>query len=396
MTLGTRSLKACLLGAIAAIGLLAGTAIAKEAAPAKGAKPPLVLATQGNFFVGGHYVQTKNDHQIMIGQMYVEYQIPAHRKHPYPIVMIHGGGQTGEGYYETPDGREGWATWFLRRGYAVYVVDQVDRGRSGYFTEAYGPTRAPNTKAMMQRFSVPQETMEYPQAKLHTQWPGTTGKVGDPVFDQFYAGNVEDMTDLTRLEAMNRAAGDALIDKIGPIILLVHSQSGPIGWTLANDRPDKIKALVAVESSGPPFYNVDEIGAPNWFKYSTKLARPWGPTQTNLSYDPPVNTPADLKPTLQAKADGPDLVQCYLQGAPVHKLPDMAKVPILMVGSAASYHVPYDHCTSEYLTQAGVKHDFIRLPSVGIHGNGHFMMIEKNSDQVAGFIEGWIERHAKK
>ena len=108
----------------------------------------MTLSTQGNFFVGGHYMQTKDGRQIMIGQMYVQYQIPAHKTHPYPIVMIHGGGQTGEGYYETPDGREGWATWFLRRGYAVYVVDQVDRGRSGYFTEAYGPPRAPNTKAM--------------------------------------------------------------------------------------------------------------------------------------------------------------------------------------------------------------------------------------------------------
>jgi pimeloyl-ACP methyl ester carboxylesterase len=365
---------------------------AKQTNQINQAKPPLVLATQGNFFVGGSYTQTK-DGQIMTGQMYVQYQIPAHKKHPYPIVMIHGGGQTGEGYYQTLDGREGWATYFLRRGYAVYVVDQVDRGRSGYFTETYGPTRRPNTKAMMQRFSVPQDTMQYPQAKLHTQWAGS-GKVGDPVFDQFFAGNVEDMVDLTMLEAMNRSAGDALLDKIGPVILLVHSQSGPIGWTLANDRPQQIKGLIAVESSGPPFHELAEIGAPDWYKYDAeKMARPFGITQTSLTYSPAVTSAADLKPVLQDKADQPDLAKCYLQAEPAHQLPEMAHVKILMVGSEASYHVPYDHCTSAYLTQAGVKHDFVRVPSVGINGNGHFMMIEKNSDQVAAFLAHWLDQN---
>lgn len=379
-------------GLIAAL-FLAGAAQTASAAPAAVQKtPPLALATQGNFFIGGNYMQTK-DGQIMAGQMYVQYQIPAHKKHPYPIVMIHGGGQTGEGYYQTLDGREGWATYFLRRGYAVYVVDQVDRGRSGYFTEVYGPTRRPNTRAMMQRFSVPEDGMAYPQAKLHTQWAGS-GKVGDPTFDQFFAGNVEDMTDLTQLEAMNRSAGDALLDKIGPVILLVHSQSGPIGWTLANDRPDRIRGLIAVESSGPPFHELIEKGAPDWYRYDDKkMARPFGITQNTLTYSPPIGNASDLHPVLQDQPDQPDLAKCYLQAEPARQLPEIAKVKILMIGSEASYHVPYDHCTSEYLTQAGVKHDFVRMPSVGIHGNGHFMMIEKNSDQIAAYLARWMDKN---
>ena len=55
----------------------------------------------------------------VVGQMYVEFQIPQTLDHPYPIVMIHGGGQTGTNFTGTPDGREGWAQYFLRRGYAV-------------------------------------------------------------------------------------------------------------------------------------------------------------------------------------------------------------------------------------------------------------------------------------
>ena len=71
----------------------------------------------------------------MSGQIYAEFQIPAHQMHPYPIVMIHGGAQTGTNFTGTPDGREGWAQFFLRQGYAVYVVDQAGRGRSAYQAE---------------------------------------------------------------------------------------------------------------------------------------------------------------------------------------------------------------------------------------------------------------------
>lgn len=67
----------------------------------------------------------------MKGQVYAEFQIPEQQRHPYPIVMVEGGGQTGANFTGTPDGREGWAQFFLRRGYAVYVVDQVGCDRSG-------------------------------------------------------------------------------------------------------------------------------------------------------------------------------------------------------------------------------------------------------------------------
>ena len=94
-----------------------------------------------------HY-ETSKDGQIRVGQMYVQYQIPDNRTQPYPVVMWHGGGQTGTNFMGTPDGRKGWGDYFLQRGYAVYIVDQPGRARSGYFTDVYGPTRRPNTDAM--------------------------------------------------------------------------------------------------------------------------------------------------------------------------------------------------------------------------------------------------------
>lgn len=387
-----------ILGCLCVTAILYGatvTAVSAEeafnpASPVAIAGGPITIKSQGNFFVGGKYIPTKKG-QRMAGQMYVQYQIPAQQTHPYPLLMFHGGGQTGEGYFETPDGREGWATYFLRQGYAVYVVDQVGRGRSGYFGDSYGPTRKPDTSYSIQWFSRQQDTALYPQSKLHTQWPGG-GKPGDAIFDQFFAGQMEDMTNLEQNEQLNRAAADELIDKIGPVILVTHSQSGPIGWGIANDRPQGVKAVVAVESSGPPFYNLKDVGAPDWFKYGGKISRPYGITQTPLTYEPAVSGAADLKPVEQAKADRPDVTKCWLQSSPVHKLVNLAQVPILMVGSAASYHVPFDHCTSAYLTQAGVKNDFIRLPTQGMKGNGHFIMLEDNNLQAAKFIESWLDK----
>ena len=132
------------------VALVAMSCLACTAAGA--ADEPLMIAKQGNFYIGGKYVESKGD-MPMVGQAFVEYQIPQRQIHPYPIVMIHGGGQTGSGWISTPDGREGWATYFVRRGYAVYVVDQVARGRSAYIAEVYGAPRAQTREYVMQRFS---------------------------------------------------------------------------------------------------------------------------------------------------------------------------------------------------------------------------------------------------
>jgi pimeloyl-ACP methyl ester carboxylesterase len=374
------------VAALVALLLLPGCA----GAPAGGKS--IGLSDQGYFFVGGSYTKTK-DGQIMTGQMFVQYQVPQNRTQPYPVVMWHGGGQTGTNFLATPDGRPGWADYFLRQGYAVYVVDQPARARSGYFTEVYGPTRRPNTAAMSRRFTAPAGSNEYPQAKRHTQWPGS-GMPGDPVFDQFFASQVEDMRDVSIIERLNREAGVALLDKIGPAILLTHSQSGPFGWGIADARPRLVKGILAVEPNGPAFHEAAMTGAPDWFK-DGPLARPWGITRGPLTYAPAAASPEDLKMTRQAAADGPELVRCWTQGAPARQLPNLQGIPTLIIVSEASYHAPYDHCTSKYLAQAGVKHEFVRLPDVGIRGNGHMMMMEKNSSEVAGAIADWIEANLR-
>jgi hypothetical protein len=70
-------------------------------------------------------------------------------------------------------------------------------------------------------------------------------------------------------------------------------------------------------------------------------------------------------------------------------------IPVLLATSEAGYHAAYDHCTVGYLRQAGVPVDFVRLADVGLTGNGHMMMLEKNSKGVATFLNGWIRKNIK-
>ena len=352
---------------------------------------PLSIAREGYVYAGGKY-STVNGRQVMSGQLYAEYQIPTKLLHPYPIVLVHGAGGSGANFMGTPDGREGWAQFFLRQGYAVYVIDQPGRGRAAYVSDVYGPlSPIGNAEALQQRITRTEDYNLWPQAHLHTQWPGA-GKPGDGSFDEFMASRLPIVSDLTLQQVLNRDAIIALLAKIGPAILLTHSQSGAFGWPVADARPDLVKAIVAVEPSGPPFYDVQEVGAPEWFRYGTTLARPWGITADPLVYSPPVASASDLQIQQQEKPDSPELCKCWLQKGQTRQLPNLQKIPILIVTSEASYHAPYDHCTVNFLEQAGVRPMWVKLAEVGIHGNGHNMMLEKNNMEVATVLSRWLAK----
>jgi pimeloyl-ACP methyl ester carboxylesterase len=375
-----RTTATILMGAGAAFLSMAGARAQTE---------PLVIAKQGWFFVGGA-IDTSREGSPTVGHMYVEFQVPQKVAHPYPVVMIHGGSQTGTNFTGTPDGREGWAQYFLRRGYTVYVVDQVARGRAAQWSQANGPVAAANLARLEQRFVAPERFNQWPQAHLHTQWPGA-GKPGDPSFDQFYASQFPSLQDFPLQQALNRDATVALLDRIGPAVLLIHSQSGAFAWPIADKRPGLVKAIVAVEPNGPPAHDVEFKGAPDWFADNPHL-KVYGLVDIPLTYDPPVSDTTPLKFVREDKPERPDYVRCWAQPEPARKLVNLQNTPILVVTSEASYHAPYDHCTVRYLAQAGVKSTFLRLPDVGIHGNGHMMMLEKNSDAIAKVMADWLDR----
>ena len=365
---------------------------------------PLLLAKSGVFYAGGRY---DKDHpeQHFVGQMYVEYQIPAEQRHPFPIVLIHGGGQTGAGWHSTPDDRPGWAQYFLKRGYAVYVVDQVARGRSTYSPEVYGAMSAQPLGYVVQKFTAQEKEKLWPQAALHTQWPGT-GEPGDPAFDQYWASNIPGMENRIVQAQMNIDALAALLDRIGPSIILVHSQSGAYAWPLAQIRPALVKAIVAAEPSGPPVHDVVVKSIQRFdvaWDGATKQTdddyyrdnpgvKPYGLTNTPLGYAPAVTAESPLQFVQQEKPERPDLSRCWLQKEPARKLPHVGERPVLLLEAEASFYAGYNHCNVAYLQQAGVPVEFIKLADIGIKGNGHMMMMEKNSDQIAQVIADWLDK----
>jgi len=371
------------------ITLSAGGALARDGGDDGAA--PLVIKHQGYFFVDQQYYTATTGEQFLANQVYVEFQIPARQSHPYPIVFFPGGGQTGTNFTGTPDGREGWAQFFLAQGYAVYIVDEVGRGKAPWSVDLYGALPgAGRYTSTEQRFTAIERFNLWPQAHLHSQWPGT-GVHGDPIFDQFEASQVPSI-DIVAQEVQQKRAGAAILDRIGPAIVVTHSMSGSYGWQIADARPTLVKALLEVEPSGPPFYDVVNIAPPVWFADSATPGRPWGITRSPITYAPPISSPQELG-AVKVPAEAADVSPCWRQSEPAHQLPTLQGVAILIITSEASYHAPYDHCTSEYLTQADVRHTWTQLPDVGIHGNGHMMMLEKNNLDIARYMADWLRSH---
>jgi len=62
------------------------------------------------------------------------------------------------------------------------------------------------------RFAAPERYNDWPQARLHTQWPGK-GAPGDPIFDQFLASQMPGIPDFTLQQVLNRDEILALLEK---------------------------------------------------------------------------------------------------------------------------------------------------------------------------------------
>ena len=370
--------------------LCVAAAMAVGIAPAgqaqeNGHKGPLVIAKFGNFFVGGSH----NANDQMVGAMYVEYVIPQNQTQPYPIILVHGGGQIGAGWSQTLDGREGWTQYFVRRGFAVYVVDQPARGRSAYHSQL-GPlgdvsnaTRAQSLWAAIERFNF------WPAAHLHTQWVGPAVD-GDPTFEQFLSSQSDALTNAVLQEQLTADGLVALLDKIGPSIVIPHSQPGAPAWLVVDRRPNLVKALIQLEPGGPPVSRDEPSAA---FPVTATFA--WGLTRTPITYSPAVSSPTQL--SFIALPKDPGISTCWVQASPARQLPNLQKVPIMLLSSPSGYNTAWDPCTVKYLRQAGVDANFtwLKLQDIGINGNGHFMFVEKNSDRIAGVVLDWIQQHVQ-
>jgi len=332
------------------------------------------LGGRGIFYAGGEFSSDGGKTRAH-GQMFVEVYVPKQIRHPWPIIMFHGAGQTNVNWLTTPDGRPGWADWFVAQGWVVYLAEQPARGRSAYHAEDDGPRMRHSFEDLKKRFLGNEGG--WPQSALHTQWPQ-----GEEAERQFLLSQVEYLnSNKASQERVLAAAGD-LLRRTGPAVLLTHSQAGPFGWLIADAFPELVKGIVALEPSGPPFSARLDADAPKNF----------GIADLPLHYEPTAAFPGEIELEI-LKSPSPELADGWVMKAPARKLPRLNGIPILLLCSQSSYHAQYDHLTSYVLYQAGVAHDFVRLEDVGLHGNGHMMMLEKNSSDVAAWIGAWLDSH---
>ena len=313
---------------------------------------PIALRDMGSFHIGGRDVEITGkpvkevvftpggvpakvdlNGTYAVEAMYVQYFLPANRRGAVPLLMWHGGGLTGVSYETTPDGREGWLNYFIKQGWDVYNSDAVERGRAGWAMtpdifkgEPVFLAKANPWERFRIGHSVGSWSSDPAQRRLmpNAQFPVEA-------YDNFVKQSVPRWT--TTDDAIIRAYTE-LVDRVCPCVILFHSQAGQFGFKVAQARPDKVKALVAIEPAG--------IG------------------------DPKQAAALNGIPTLAVFGDNIALDARW---------PQIRK---------------NDDGFFDEITKAGGKVDVLDLPKAGMRGNSHMLMMDTNSDEIAGRVQGWM------
>jgi pimeloyl-ACP methyl ester carboxylesterase len=311
---------------------------------------------RGNFWLAGDRV-TVDDMQYQHGAMFVSWEAPPSPVKTIPVVLVHGGAVQGTEWLDTPDGRPGWAQRFVEAGYPVFVVDRPTQGRSPYHPAVSGPMGPPFSYAEGRTVFFPPD-----RSHEHTQWPFDVDD--DAALDAFISAFGPLPADLAESQRLDGDRLADLLDLIGPAVIVTHSASGPSGWMVADRRPDLVRAIVSVEPMGPPFATIPHIG---------RLA--WGLTAARLTYDPSFST------TEQVAAADPQTV----------RVPALKDLPVAIVTGGASPFAKAGRDVATWLRTAGASADLLDLPSFGVHGNGHGLIYERNSDETLQPVLTWLE-----
>lgn len=268
------------------------------------------------------------------GQMYTRYTILEHPRAPVPMLMWHGGGLSGTTYETKPDGKQGWEMDFLRDGWSVYVSDAVERGRASWarYPQIFKSEPVFRTKKeAWELFRIGQTYAADPKARQAI--PGTRFPIA--AFDQFTKQSIPRWS---TNDALTQRAYDQYVQQACPCVIVVHSQGGNFALTSALKYPDKIKAVVLVEPSGSP-----------------------DPDKTDLA--PLRNVP-----------------MLWVWGDHIQDYPFWINIKQRQERFRAA------------LNRAGGHGDLLDLPTQGIKGNSHMMMMDTNSGQISGLIQQWFEK----
>jgi len=215
---------------------LVGSALAAAALPLNAqprpSAPVLEIDDWSYFWYGVERVKLARGSVVNGGQMFVERWIPAQVRHPYPVVLIHGGYGQGSDWLSTSAGHPGWVTRFLEEGYKVYVVDRPGQGRNPFQPFVHG------------LFDAQAPTFEKVAAALKKS-------ASDPEVVQVVASMNQPMAVNAVTQALWRSRGALLLDDIGAAVLVTHGDGDLFARVTAEARPSLVKGIVAVESMEP-------------------------------------------------------------------------------------------------------------------------------------------------
>ncbi|QDC38425.1 hypothetical protein [Sphingobium fuliginis] len=283
-----------------------------------------------------------------VDQMYVQYMIPTGRL-GLPIVMVHGATLTGKSFETTPDGRMGWYEYFARKGFPSYVVDQVERGRSGFdqapFNDVRSGVSAPSNQPLLRRIESdtvwvrfrfgPRAGEKYPDSQFPVEAMGELAKQAVP-----------DMSQSLPADDPNYVALSTLAKQLKRAILLGHSQGARYPFETALLDPTGIAGLVAIE---PPGCKADQ-------------------------YSP-------------------------------EQIAKLSQIPILIIfgdhiadrqSVGAQWSDAFTDCQSFVSRVNGAKGhaEMMHMPDLGIYGNSHMLMQDRNNLQIADLIIRWVRANA--
>jgi alpha/beta hydrolase family protein len=322
----------------------------------------LTIAAQGSFAVGGTVVTREGDFdprnpmnpagQTLHGDhARVAFQIPLDAR-PLPLLFWHGWWSDSSCWDTTPDGREGFRTLFLRRGFPVYLLDQPRRGSAGKTTVAAPVSAEPNEQWFFNQFRLGVWPNLYEGSQFATD-PGA--------IEQFFRAMVPDTGPLDAQVIV--AAASAAIDRIGPVVLVTHSHAGGFGW-LTQLRNRNVRAVVSIEPGSGFVFPEGEV--------------PQAMPSSNGTLEP-VPIPVD---EFQALTRVPVIVY-YGDNIPTEPTDIAGRDNWRVRQEMARIWV-------DTINKHGGDATSVSLPERGIHGNTHFAFSDLNNqeifDQISAFL----------
>ncbi len=355
-----------------AFWLIAATLlISASAQESKKRKPePLMIQEQGSFAVGGSVTTAPGtfdpikqgaynpDGTDPAGQTlhgdhaYVFYQIPVNAR-KLPLVFWHGHGQTAKTWETTPDGREGFQNIFLRRRFPVYLIDHPRRGRAARSTQSIAISATPDEQLWFGIFRI---------GAWPNFYPGVQFSRDPEALNQFFRQMVPNTGPYDA--QVNTDAVSALFDKIGPAILVTHSQSGGLGWRTAIKNRN-VRAIVSYEPGGDFPFPDGEAQSP--ITLGGRVVRPPAVALTDfmqLTKIPIVVYYGDSIPEKPSANPGQEQWRVFLEMARRWR---------------------------DAVNKRGGNVSLVHLPEIGIRGNTHFPMSDINNLEIADLLSKFLK-----